>query len=429
MQRSLPSATILSIALLAGLLAACNRNNEAKEAETAATAPESAAAPAAPSETGPAPAKAAPTDLDKLADRVVTQSAGVKEGEIVLINGQPTDGELLENLAVSVRKAGGFPIVFYDTDRLDKRMFFDVPPKYDTQPDKAALGLMGLADAVINVADGTTENLFEGADPARMAARAKTGETINQAILKRGVRTIEIGNNLYPTSWRAERYGMSEDDLSKLFWDGVNIDYSDVQKRGDTVKAALASGGEVHVTNPNGTDLKMNIKGRSVLVSDGVLSDAERKAGGMTASVFLPAGEVYTTPVPGSAEGKVVQSRTYFRGKQIDNLTLTVSGGKVTAMTGSGAGWADYKAAYDANNDPRKDAFGFIDLGINPNVKLPANSTMGTWVPAGAVTVGAGNNSWAGGDNTVPWGSTLYLPGSTVTLDGKTIVDNGALKL
>ena len=122
MQRSLPSATILSIALLAGLLAACNRNNEAKEAETAATPPESAAAPAAPSETGPAPAKAAPTDLDKLADRVVTQSAGVKEGEIVLINGQPTDGELLENLAVSVRKAGGFPIVFYDTDRLDKRM-------------------------------------------------------------------------------------------------------------------------------------------------------------------------------------------------------------------------------------------------------------------------------------------------------------------
>ena len=76
--------------------------------------------------------------------------------------------ELLENLAVSVRKAGGFPIVFYDTDRLDKRMFFDVPPKYDTQPDKATLGLMGLADAVINVADGTTENLFEGADPARI---------------------------------------------------------------------------------------------------------------------------------------------------------------------------------------------------------------------------------------------------------------------
>ena len=212
-----------------GLLAACQRQNEAKEAETAATAPTPAASPAEPSETAAAPAKAAPTDLDKLADRVVTQSAGVKEGEIVLINGQPADGELLEDLAVSVRKAGGFPIVFYDTDRLDKRMFFDVPPKYDTQPDKATLGLMGLADAVINVADGTTENLFEGADPARVAARGKTGEAIGQAMLKRGVRTIELGNNLYPTPWRAQRYGMSVDGLSKLFWSGVNTDYAEVQ--------------------------------------------------------------------------------------------------------------------------------------------------------------------------------------------------------
>jgi aminopeptidase len=424
MQRLPPRTTALSIALLAGLLAACQRQptNEM---------PAGAAPPGTADATSPAATstRAAPTDLEKLADRVVTQSAGVKEGEVVLITGQLADGELLENLAVNVRKAGAFPVVLYDTDRLDKRMFFDVPAKYDTQPDKAVLGLMGMADAVINLADNTTEDLFEGADPVRTAARAKAGEAINQAMLKRGVRTIELGNNLYPTSWRAERYGMSEDDLSKLFWNGVNVDYSDVQKRGDTVKAVLAAGDEVHVTNPNGTDLKLRIKGRPVLVSDGILSDAERKAGGVAASVYLPAGEVYTTPVAGSAEGKIVQTRGYFRGKPIDNLTLTVSGGKVTTMTGTGAGWADYKAMYDAVADARKDVFGFIDLGINPNVKLPAKSSIGTWVPAGAVTLGAGNNSWAGGDNTVPWTGTLFLPGSTVTLDGKTIVEAGALKL
>jgi leucyl aminopeptidase (aminopeptidase T) len=375
------------------------------------------------------PAKKPATDLEQLASRVVTQSAGVKEGEVVLINGQPSDAELLEDLAVNVRKVGAFPIVTYNSDRLDKRLFFDVPAKYDTQQDKAAMGLVGLADVVINVANGSVENVFEGADPARMAARGQTGESINQAVFKRGVRNIELGNNLYPTSWRAQRYGMSEDDLSKLFWNGVNIDYAEVQARGDQVKTALAAGDEVHITNPNGTDLKLRVKGRPVLVSDGVLSDAERKAGGAAASVYLPAGEVYTTPVAGSAEGKVVQTRTYFRGKPIDNLTLMVSGGKVTAMSGSGQGWADYKASYDAIADARKDQFGFIDFGINPNVKLPADSKMGSWVPAGTVTVGAGNNSWAGGDNTVSWGSTLYLPGSTVTLDGKPIVEGGTLRL
>ena len=71
----------------------------------------------------------------------------------------------------------------------------------------------------------------------------------------------------------------------------------------------------------------------------------------------------------------------------------------------------------------------FIDFGINPNVTLPANSTVGTWVPAGAVTVGIGSNIWAGGDNGITYGLTMSLPGSTVTLDDTPIVDKGALKL
>lgn len=431
MERLPPCATALSLAILMGLVA-CQRPATNETTPAAAPAGNTAATPVATPATGTATAAAptqAPTDLDQLAGRVVTQSAGVKEGEVVLISGQPADAELLEDLAVHVRKAGAFPIVFYGTDRLDKRMFFDVPAQYDAQQDKAAMGIAGIADVTINVNNGATENLLDGADPARLAARAKAGEAIGQAMLKRGVRTVEIGNNLYPTPWRAQRSGMSADDLSKLFWNGVNMDYAAVQAQGDKVKAALAAGDAVHITNPNGTDLKLRIKGRPVLVSDGVLSDAERKAGGAAASAFLPAGEVYTSPVAGTAEGKVVQTHSFFRGKAIDNLTLTVSGGKVTAMTGSGAGWADYKATYDAATDPRKDVFGFIDLGINPNVKLPASSTLGSWIPAGAVTVGAGNNTWAGGDNTVPWSSALFLPGSTVTLDGKTIVENGTLKL
>ncbi len=145
--------------------------------------------------------------------------------------------------------------------------------------------------------------------------------------------------------------------------------------------------------------------------------------------VYLPAGEVYTTPVAGSAEGKVVHSRTCFQGEEIDDLTLPFAVGKLTAVTGTGPGYAGFKAEYDAVSDPRKDEFAFVDLGINPEVKLPVESKVGTWVPAGSVTVGSGTNIGAGGGNTVAYGMTVFLPGSTVTLDGKTIVDAGTLKL
>jgi aminopeptidase len=421
MKRSLLAVALATAACT--VLVACQR-----PAPEAGTPPPATAAPAAEAPATPA-AKTIPTDLEQLALRVVTQSAAVKEGEIVLINGQAHDAELLEDLAVNVRKVGGFPLVTYGSDRLARRMFFDVPEKYDSQADALGARLATLANVVIFVGNGMSENLFEGADPKRMAAQGKVAEPVGQAFMKHDVRTVEIGNNLYPTPWRAERYGMAEDELAKTFWNGVNLDYTDLQARGAQVKAVLAAGNNVHVTNPNGTDLELRVQGRPVLVSDGIISADDLKQGGAALAAYLPAGEVYATPVPGSADGKLVSSRTYYRGQQVDNLTYTITAGKVTAMSGSGPGYAGFKAEYDAVQDPRKDLLGYIDLGINPNVKLPAASVVGTWVPAGTVTIGTGSNTWAGGDNSVPYGSTVFLPGSTVTLDDKTIVDNGVLKL
>jgi len=415
-------AVALAAATASALLASCRPATPEDPSSTT---------PASMAETAPATDQPAiaPTDLEQLAERLVTQSAAVKEGEIVFINGRSQDAELLENIAVNVRKLGAWPIVGYSSDRMAKRMFFDVPDKYDAQADEVGMEMAKLIDVTISLGNGTSENLFEGADPKRMATRGKANAPVAKAFMDNNVRSVDIGNDLYPTSWRAERYGMGEDARASTFWTGVNLDYSELQACGEQVKAALAGGNEMHITNPNGTDLKVRVQGRPVLVSDGIISAEDMKQGGPATSVYLPAGEVFTTPVPGTAEGKVVHTRSFYRGKQVDNLTLTFVGGKATGMSGSGPGFADMKSEYDAVDDARKDLFAFVDLGINPNVTLPANSTVGTWVPAGAVTVGTGTNIWAGGDNSVPYGLTVFLPGSTVMLDGKPIVEDGVLKL
>ncbi len=61
---------------------------------------------------------------------------------------------------------------------------------------------------------------------------------------------------------RREGYAASSVALSKTFWDGVNLDYAQLQTRGEQVKTALAAGKELHITNPNGTDLKLQMGGR-----------------------------------------------------------------------------------------------------------------------------------------------------------------------
>lgn len=372
--------------------------------------------------------KAAPTDLKALSSRLVNQVAGVKEGEIVFVGGGVRDLELLENINTDVRKLGAFPLLTIGSDRMFKKYYEEVPEKYDSQTPELDLKLATLPAATINVDSNESDEVANGISPARQATVGKAGEAIMDMYLKRNVKQVSVGNGLYPTAFRAKQFGMSTDDLAKTFWEAVNSDYTAVQTTGEKVKGELSTGKEVHITNTNGTDVTVKIEGRPFFVSDGIISPDDVKKGGPAVSVYLPAGEVYCAPVPGSAAGKVVESQTFFRGKEVTNLTLTFVAGKLTEMTGSGPGFADLKAAYDAGG-VGKEVFAFVDFGINANLHIWPASKLGNWIQSGMVTVGIGNNAWAGGDNKISYGLTNYLPGSTVTVDGKTVVENGVLKL
>jgi leucyl aminopeptidase (aminopeptidase T) len=366
-------------------------------------------------------------DYEALAQKLVNQCANIHEGDLVLVSGGVRDFELLENIAVHVRKVGAFPLVSLNSDRMWRRSFDDVPAKYDSQTREFDLKLAGLITAGIDVDFSEKEALLAHVPPERVAAAMKAGVPVDDLMFKRNVRYVNLGNGLYPTSDRAKLFGMSQEELSKIFWDGVNIDYSKLQAKGKAIKDALSSGRQVHITNLNGTDLKVHIEGRPVFVSDGVISADEMQKGGAACLVWLPAGEVYVAPVPGTAEGKVVVDRQFFQGSEIEGLTLTFQAGKLASMTAK-SGLEPLKASYDAAG-PGKEVFGGIDIGINPNVRLVPGSRMVGYMPAGMVTVWIGNNFWAGGENNVGYYMSNSLPGSTLEVDGKVLVEKGVLKL
>lgn len=371
--------------------------------------------------------KGTSVDFEALAQKLVTQCANIHEGDLVQVSGGVRDFELLEDIAVHVRKVGAFPLVTLNSDRMVRRMFDDVPAKYDSRSPEFGLKLSGLITAQIDVDFIETEALLANLPPERVATFWKSFSLVNDLMLKRNVRFVHLGNYLYPTSEKAKQFGLSQEELSKIFWDGVNVDYSKLQATGKAVKAALASGKQVHITNPNGTDLKMQIEGRPVVVSDGVISADDVQAGGAACWVYLPAGEVMLAPVPGTAEGKVVVDRQLFQGGEIQDLTLTFKAGKLTSMTAK-SGLEPLKALYDASG-PGKDAFASIDIGINSNVHLVPGSSMVTFMSAGMVTVGIGNNTWAGGENNVGYGMSNFLRGCTLEVDDKVLVEKGVLKL
>ena len=102
----------------------------------------------------------------------MAQSAGVKQGDLVLVFGSDEDLPLLEDIAVEVRKRGANPLVSVGTDRLNRRMYDEVPAEYDSQTPALMMQLAGIADVIINTESGEGRTL-EGVSPKRIAARGR----------------------------------------------------------------------------------------------------------------------------------------------------------------------------------------------------------------------------------------------------------------
>lgn len=368
---------------------------------------------------------AAGPDVKATANTLVNQCASIKTGDRVLITGRAADLELLEEVAINVRKLGAFPIISVGDSKLSRRMYDETPAKFDSQANDFDLKLAGITSAMINVDAVENPGLFADVPPARAAAMAAARLPVFTEMLKNNVRQVSLGNGLYPTAATAKMYGVTQDQLSNIFWAGVNTDYSKLQNTGQSIQAALAKGKEVHITSKNGTDIKFNLNSSPAFVSDGVISADDLAKGGAALQIWLPAGEVYAPAANSSAEGTIVVDQLFYQGKEVNGTTLTFKAGKLTSLTCKSGGEA-YKAAYDAAG-PGKELFSLIDIGINPDVKIPEGSKLQSWVPAGMVTLGHGNNQWAGGTNGGGYEANYRLPGSTVTIDGKTIVKDGKL--
>ena len=365
-------------------------------------------------------------DFDATAERLVNECAAIQEGDIVWIHGNTNNMKLLESVAVHVRKRGAFPLLSMTTDDLMRRMYEDVPAKYDTQEPELALKLAGMIDATISVSAEEDPALLANVPPERIAAHSKTSEQVYKVMQSRKVRQVNLGNALYPTTALAKQFGISQDELATIFWNGVNIDYRKLQRAAETVQTYLATGNTVRITNENGTDISMQIKHRPVHVNDGVISSDDLRSGGAACQVWLPAGEVYLAPIPGTATGTVVVDRHLFRGQEIRGLRMDFRNGKLTSMTAK-SGLEPLKKFYDACG-AGKEEFAAIDVGINPNVRIPPDSRMVGWMASGMITVGIGMNTWAGGENTSEFALFTHLPDSTLIVDGRTLVDKGVLK-
>lgn len=278
-----------------------------------------------------APPKA--PDFAATAERILGDVLGVKANEVVAIDAEPTDLAMVEALFVGVGMRGAMPLTRIQWPVLHKKWLQVVPEGHDALRASMEEKLIPLVDVRIYIERADNPALFSDVAPSRITAYEKTLSGLGEKRMKRKTRSVWLGNGLTPSKANAKQLGISEAELSSIFWAGIGTDYRALSFRAEALKNAVPETKQLVITTPGGTDLKLRVKSKTLGVSDGVITPEEVKEGGARLLTWLPAGEVYALIDPTSAEGKIVVTRHLFEGEDIKDLTLTIKGGKVTEMT------------------------------------------------------------------------------------------------
>lgn len=232
--------------------------------------------------------------------------------------------------------------------------------------------------------------------------------------------------------------GVHSLEFDRIYTAALEIDYQALDQKMRRAEAMLREG-PVHVTTPEGTDIRFRIGRRPVTIQSG---DASLKAiSGAVVSIQreieLPAGVLRVAPLEESVEGVVVvpfanlPADLWAGGSKdppVINLRLVFKAGLLVDLSADKG--ADLFRKYLGANSAL-DKFREFGLGFNPKLVSPDGSE---WLAyygygAGVVRLSLGNNIELGGavsGDGVRW--LLFADATVRTADGSLLVEDGVLQ-
>jgi aminopeptidase len=310
-------------------------------------------------------------DLDRAVAAVVRDCLAVKEGEEVLVVCNPATqriGELLRNEGA---EAGGEAVLAVMSERAS----------HAAEPPATIAEAMASADVLLAP---TIQSL------SHTAARKRASDN--------GARCATLP-------------GVTEDMLARV----MSADMEGLRLKGDAVAEALDRASEAHITDANGTDLRLDLSGRVAIPDAGDLT--ERGAFGN-----LPCGEGFISPA--DANGTlVVDGSLAGIGLADEPVVLVVEGGHLTSARG-GQGMAFMEMLTQHGDDGTNIAE--LGIGTNEKAKLTGEILEDEKI-MGTCHIAFGASAGIGGTVQVPVHLDCVVTKPTLSLDGEAIVRDGAL--
>ena len=264
--------------------------------------------------------------LRHLADTIVGYSAGVKSGELVLLEGSVAVEPLIDELYRSVLKAGAHPVTRVELE-LTEFLLADGSDAQVEWVNPARREDIERADVRIVIEGATNTKSLSAVDPARQALVERSRAELRDRYLERALSgELRWVLSAYPTNASAQDAEMSLAEYEEFSYRAAFLDNGDPVSRWRAfseelhrVAEFLSAKEELRIV-AEGTDLTLAVGGRTWIPADGHEN--------------FPDGEVFTAPHETSASGEI--RFTYpavFRGRQVDDVRLRFEQGEVVEAT------------------------------------------------------------------------------------------------
>jgi leucyl aminopeptidase (aminopeptidase T) len=262
------------------------------------------------------------------------------------------------------------------------------------------------ADAVLAVMD---ERATDGTEPPRSLAAALGACDVFIAPTSRSLSHTAARKNANDAGARgATMPGVTEDMLART----MAVDFAVMGARSRALAALLDAASEAHVTCPRGSDLRLDIEGRTGIADDGKLTEP-----GLFGN--LPCGEAFIAPKGG--HGAIVASSLAPLGLSLEPAELTVREGRIVeASRGRGPDFLDLLKQHGSAGT------NLAELGVGTNERATlTGAVLEDEKILGTVHVAFGASAGIGGTVSVPIHLDVVITDATLDVDGQRVLQQG----
>jgi len=360
--------------------------------------------------------------MRRVARKVMDNALPIKQDEVAVFYAGIENLDLAYAFAVECESRGIETLVQSCGDYISRARMLEAPVKSFGRFPRIPDALVEVADWFIYLTGAAFDTSFMQRPEFRQRildfrkASKWSFDGLLQLCLAKKTHLVAF---LDPNLQQANALGKTYSETRDLFLNSLDLDYNALTDLGQRIVGKMEKGGEIRLTCPRGSDLRLRADGRTWINDDGKLATKSGRANRYVHN--LPVGEVFVAPLEDSAFGIVCPKE--LPGSAVGGVRVEFRGSdKARISSEKGFEFIESRITNATGNPYSIAEFAF---GTNPcgNILLATEKAYGTCHFA------IGQNTWLGGKNecSIHWDFLVENP--TVTLDGRPVLKNGTFIL